>query len=138
MSGNRNGYAPLQILQNDALRACVGYPQGYNMSRIDLHKRAKLSSIFQRWDKQLLLAMYDESRRDDNIVEAVRVTRQSLKLNLRQYKLHNKKYINSPYIRGKTLWDKLPYAIQHLQSKFEFKEKIKPLYATYDEKYLDQ
>ena len=111
MSGNKSAYTSLQTLQNDALRACVGYPNGYAMSRVDLHKTAKLSSVFQRWDKQLLMVMYDESRQIDNIVEPVRATRQSLKLNLRQYGLHNKKYTNSPYIRGKTLWEKLPHTV---------------------------
>ena len=82
--------------------------------------------------------MYDEARVIVNIAEPARVTRQSLKLNLKQYKLHNKKYINSPYIHGKCIWDRLPRDIQHLESKFEFKEKIKPLYATYNEKYLKQ
>ena len=137
MSGNKADYASLQIIQNDALRACVGYSNCYNMSRSDLHKKAKLSSVFQRWDKQLLLIMYDESRQEDKIVVPRQVMRQSLKLNLRQFKLHNKKYINSPYIRGKGLWDKLPRNIQHLPTKFEFKEKIKPLYATFDEKHLE-
>ena len=136
MSGNKTCYTPLQILQNDALRACVGYPDGYNMSRVDLHDRVKLSSVFQRWDKQLLLIMFDEARDVDNVIAPVRVTRQSLKLNLRQYKLHNKKYINSPYIRGKALWDKLPRDTQLLPTKFEFRNKIKRLYATYNEKYL--
>ena len=48
MSGNKTNYVPLQTLQNDALRSCVGYPTGYQMSRIDLHKTAKLKSVFQR------------------------------------------------------------------------------------------
>ena len=130
-------YSPLQILHNDALRACVGYPNGYQMSRVDLHKIAKLSSVYQRWDQQLLMIMYDESRCVENIVEPVRATRQALKLNLRQYKLHNKKYINSPYIRGKYIWDKLPRETQKLPCKIAFKNKIKRKFATYDETYLD-
>ena len=44
MSGNKNDYEALQILQNDALRACIGYPNGYELSRIALHVKAKLSS----------------------------------------------------------------------------------------------
>ena len=35
------------------------------------------------------------------------------------------------------MWEKLPHTIQLLPSKFEFKEKLKPLYAVYDENYLD-
>ena len=68
--------------------------------------------------------MYDQASQDGNIAEARRATRQSLKFNLCQFKLHYKKYINSPYIRGKGLWDKLPYDIQSLRSKFEFKDRI--------------
>ena len=79
--------------------------------------------------------MYDEARLNENIVERVRVTRQSLKMNLRQYKLHNKKYINSLYIRGTHLWGKLSRETQLLQSKYEFKAK---LYSIYDDKYLDK
>ena len=73
-----------------------GYPTGYQISRIDHHKTSKLSSVFQRWDKQLFMSIYDESKCTENIVEPVRVTRQALELNLRQYKLHNKKYTKSP------------------------------------------
>ena len=51
------------------------------MSRVDLHKIAKLSSVYQRWDQQLLMIMYDESRRVENIIEPVHATRQALKLN---------------------------------------------------------
>ena len=82
--------------------------------------------------------MYDESKCLENIAEPVRATRQALKLNLRQYKLHNKKYFNSPYIRGKYIWDKLPLDIQQLPCKIAFKNKIKPRYAPYNENYLDQ
>ena len=59
-------------------------------------------------------------------------------MNLKQYKLHNKRYTNSPYIRGKCLWDSLPIDIQQLPSKFEFKFKIKPRFALYDEMYLNR
>ena len=137
MSGNKNNFVPLQTLQNDALRACVGYPIGYQTSRVDLHKTAKLGSVFQRWDKQLLMIMYDESRRIGNIVEPTRATRQALKLNFRQYKLHNTKYIKSPYIRGKNIWDRLPQGTQQLPCKIAFKNSIKARYAVYNESYLD-
>ena len=136
MSGNVNKYTALQTLQNDALRTCVGYPDGYDMSRVDLHKRAKLSTIYQWWDKQLLCIIYDEARQAGNIVEPVRLTRQALKLNLKQFKLHNKKYTNSPYIRCKSLWDKLSPETQQLPSKFEFKERLKTQFSIYDELYL--
>ena len=58
----------LQILQNDCLRASVCHPTGYNMLRSELHKTAKLNSVYQTWDKQLLiylLIMYDKARRDN-------------------------------------------------------------------------
>ena len=37
--------------------------------------------------------MYDESRQGDDIAEPARVKKQSLKLNLRQYMLHDRKYL---------------------------------------------
>ena len=115
-----------------------GYPTGYQISRIDHHKTSKLSSVFQRWDKQLFMSMYDESKCTENIVEPVRVTRQALELNLRQYKLHNKKYTKSPWIRGKCIWDKLSHQIQQLPCKFAFKNKSNLKHATYNETYLEQ
>ena len=69
MSGNKNVYSVLQVLQNDALRACVGYPVGYELTRVELRKKAKLSSLYQRWDRQLLMIMFNESKREANIVE---------------------------------------------------------------------
>ena len=35
MSGNKCDYEGLQVLQNDALRVRVGYPNGYTMSRVE-------------------------------------------------------------------------------------------------------
>ena len=137
MSGNKNDYTSLQTLQNEALRACVGYPTGYQMTRVELHKTAKLASLYQRWDKQLLMIMYDESRSAENIVEPVRITRQALKLNLRQYRLHNKKYIKSPYICGKSMWDNLPLVTQEIPCKIAFRNSIKSKFSQYDERYLD-
>ena len=136
MSGNQANFCALQVLQNDALQSCVGYPLGYDMSRQELHTKAKLSSIYQRWDNQLINIMYDETRNADNLVIQVRATRQALKMNLKQYKLHNKRYTNSPYIRGKRLWDSLPLDVQQLPTKFEFKVKIKKRFTVYDEMYL--
>ena len=56
MSANKNELNSLQILQNDALRVCVGYPLGYNMSHEALHSRVKLSSIFQRWNPSCMMS----------------------------------------------------------------------------------
>ena len=39
MSGNQGNYCALQVLQNDALRAYVGYPLDYEMSCEELHKK---------------------------------------------------------------------------------------------------
>ena len=82
--------------------------------------------------------MFDESKRTENIAKPVRATRQALKLNLQQYKLHNKKYSNSPYFRGKRIWDKLPRGIQQLPCKIACKNKIKLKYVTIYENDLDQ
>ena len=84
------------------------------------------------------MIMYDEARQDEYTQEPVRASRQSLKMNLKQYMLQNKKYTNSPYILGKGLWEKMPNEIQNLQNKVDFKSKISPSYEAYDELYLNQ
>ena len=106
------------------------------MSHQGLHTKAKLSSVYQCWDNQLINIMYDEARNADNLVVPVRATRQALKMNLKQYKLHNKRYFSSPYILGKSLWDSLPLDVQQLPTKFAFKVKIKKPFTVYDEMYL--
>ena len=37
MSGIRESFDDMQVLQNDAIKICTDYPHGYTLSRIDLH-----------------------------------------------------------------------------------------------------
>ena len=135
MSGNKSDYQDLQILQNNALRICVGYPNGYQLSRVELHTKAKLSGVLQRADMNLLSIMYDESLKESKIVEPLRETRQTTKIVFKQNRLNNKKYIKSPYIRGICLWDKLNQETQKLPTKTEFNRRILPLFKKYDQNY---
>ena len=48
MSGNKNKYSALQVIQNDALQACMGYYTGYEMSQNDLHTTALSSVVYTR------------------------------------------------------------------------------------------
>ena len=137
MSGNKNDYEALQILQNDALRACIGYPNGYELSRIALHEKAKLSSLYQRWDKQLLMMMHTVSTEEENILIPERQTRQATKIVFKQQKLVSKRYMKSPYIRGINLWGKLTGDTQRLDNKFEYKQAISCSYSVYDAHYLN-
>ena len=138
MSGNKNDYSDLQVLQNDVIRACIGYPDGYTLSRIALHEKAKLSSLFQRWDKQLLMMMYNASLDDTNIVIPERATRQAAKIVFKQHRLISKRYIKPPYIRGVNLWGKLTSETQRVDNKFEYKKVISVGLTVYNENYLDR
>ena len=131
MSGNKCDYQGLQTLQNNALRTCVGYPIGYQMSRTELHSKAKLTGVLQRADMNLLIIMYKESQDDRNIVQPIRETRRTSKVVFKQHRLNNKKYIKSPYIRGIGLWDKLDQVTQTLVTKTEFTRKIRPLFQSF-------
>ena len=135
MSGNKSDYTGLQVLQNDALRICFGYPNGYTMSRDELHSEAKLTGVLQRADKQLLNYMYDESKSGNNLVIPTRITRGSVKINFRQDRLINKKYIKSPFVRGKKLWDDLDVKIQTAESKSDFSRLTSKMFATFDKDY---
>ena len=108
---------------------------GYTMSRDELHTGANLTGVLQRADKQLLNYMYDESKSEANVMIPARLTRNSLKINFRQDRLVNKKYVKSPFIRGKILWDALDETTQTAESKFVFSRHTSKLFATFDKDY---
>ena len=69
MSGNKCEYEGCKFCRM-MLSVCVyiGYPNGYTMSREELHSEAKLTGVLQRADKQLLKYMFDESKLEHNLV----------------------------------------------------------------------
>ena len=77
------------------------------ISRIELHREAKLMSLCQRREKQLLILMYKLSKKGILLKITNRATRQQEKYVFRTETKIGKKYEESPYYQGTKLWDKL-------------------------------
>ena len=124
----------LQIMQNDALRFCYNVRLLDRVSNVDLHSRAKLSSLEQKRIRQILrLQLYKKDT--DRHVARVN-TRSQHKYVFKVDTKIGKKYERSPYYLGTRLWDKLPKNIQDSENVYVFKKKIARLYKCYNEKYL--
>ena len=63
MSVTKGQKTDLQTMQNDVLRFAKNVSINDRISRVDLHKDAKLFSLGQRWEKQLFILMYKLSKR---------------------------------------------------------------------------
>ena len=120
----------LQTMQNDVLRFAKNVRIKDMISRIDLHKEAKILSLVQRREKQLLILMYKLSQKGILRKITERPTRQQEKYVFKTDTKIGKKYEKSPYYQG-TLWDKLPKETQFAENIFEFKKRILPLYKQY-------
>ena len=66
-------------MQNDALRFAKNVTINDRMSRVDIHREAKLLSLEQRREKQLLILMYKLSQKGYARKVTNRVTRQQEK-----------------------------------------------------------
>ena len=71
--------------------------------------------------------MYSESKNEANIdmYPPQRVLRSTSNVKLKHKFTWLTKIQKSPYYRGMDLWDKLPPCMQNIETKIEFKAKIK-------------
>ena len=127
-SGLKKNVDKLDKLQTKTIR-CIEY-------QLDTDKRKDLETLYNKYkleplkvrrNRNLVKLMYAESKVSAN-KEADKPTMtlrsaSSVKLIHKFTKLT--KIQQSPYYRGLQLWDKLPPDIQKLESKIEFKSKIK-------------
>ena len=131
MSLTKGQQSELQTMQNDVLRFAKNVRIKDMVSRIELHKEAKILSLSQRREKQLLTLMYKLSRKGNLRKVTDRPTRQQEKYVFKTDTKIGKKYEKSPYYQGTLLWDKLPKETQFAENIFEFKKRIIPLYKEY-------
>ena len=94
------------------------------ISRTELHKEAKMLSLGQRREKQLLILMYKLLQKGILRKVTNRATRQQEKYVFKTDTKIGKKYVKSPYFIGTKLLDKLP-------KLHEFKKRRLPKYNTY-------
>ena len=101
------------------------------VSIVKLHKKARLLSLEQRWEKQLLGLMYGYSNLDDVWLVRERVTRNNQKFVFKTETRFGPKYENSPFYRGTVLWNKLQKDVQLSDNVFMFKIGIAKQYKTF-------
>ena len=131
MSLTKGQQSELQTMQNDVLRFAKNVRIKDMVSRIELHTEAKILSLGQRREKQLLTLMYKLSQKGILRKITDRPTRQQEKYVFKTDTKIGKKYEKSPYYQGSLLWDKLPKETQFAENIFEFKKRIRPLYKEY-------
>ena len=127
-SGTKINIEKLNRLQVRTMR-CVEYrlDPAQRLDIEDLYHKYNLETLKNRRQKNLLKIMFNESKKDSNIdiyrPELVLRSRKNVKLNHKFTRLT--KIQQSPYYRGLQLWDKLPKELQSIETKHEFKNRIK-------------
>ena len=122
---NQSDKNDLQILQNDALRTCYNVQRRDRLSVKNLHTQAKLLSLDQRRQIQLLSLMYTHKCSVNPVRVNARLTRGADRYRFYTERCNSTKYRNSPYYRGSNLWDLLLKSTIECDSLFEFKRTMK-------------
>ena len=134
ISSNLSDRGELQKLQNYALRIiCYNVKLRDRVSVEHMHNRAKLLSLEQRRQKQLLSLMFIYKQRFTVARIHERVTRGAGIFSFVRERYNCVKYKNSPYYKGSILWDGLPNDVKNSQTLLEFKKHLKRLYRIYDD-----
>ena len=102
---NKSDENDLQVLQNNALRICFNVRLRDMVSVERMHNRAKLLSLDQRRQKQVLFLLFIHKGRCTGIR---RIHARNIRAANVHKSSHNVKYKNSPYYKGSLLWDTLP------------------------------
>ena len=126
----------LQIMQNDVLQYCYNVRLADRVTIVDLHTRAKLSSLEQRRIRQLLGLQFLLYKKDTDRHVTRANTRSQQKYVFKVDTKIGKKYERSPYYIGTLLWNKLSTEIQSSMNIFVFRNKVSRLYKFYNEKYV--
>ena len=130
-SANQSDRSDLQVLQNDALRTCYFVRRRDRVSVKNLHRKAKLLSLDQRRQIQLLLLMYNH-KSNNNVARLYnRNTRGADRYHFHLERYNTIKYRNSPYCKGTELWDMLRDSTIESDTLFMFKSNLKKEINTY-------
>ena len=102
----------LQVMQNDCLRYCYNIRRADRVTIVNIHERAKLSSLEQRRIRQLLGLQFLLYKKDTDRHVIRANTRSQQKYVFKVDAKIGKKYERSPYYIGTCLWNKLSKDIQ--------------------------
>lgn len=117
----------LQRLQNKALK--IIYKTQDSQTLQELHTIAKLTSVDQRANKQLICLMYKRSHNpsDYPLHATSRSTRLNEKVRFKIPKPNNEKFKKFPLYVGSNLWDELDQSIQRTPEYSIFKARLPKL-----------
>ena len=133
ISGNVSDRSDLQTLQNDSLRICFNVRRD-RVSIVLMHRRAKLLSLEQRRQIQLLNLMFIYKTRHRNVRRIHgRNTRAANVFSFTRERYNNNKYKNSPFYKGALLWDTLPLDARQCVQLSVFKKLLRGVYQEYNE-----
>ena len=134
ISGNVSDRNDLQTYQNDALRVCFNVRLRDRISIVQMHRRAKLLSLEQRRQVQLLNLMFIFKLKYDGVRRVhARNTRATDIYSFTRERYHNNKYKNSPFYKGALIWDSLHVDIRRSVNLNEFRKALKLVYHEYND-----
>ena len=127
-SGSKANIDRLNRLQIRTLR-CIEYrlDPTQRLGIADLYHRYHLEPLDKRRKRNLLKILFKESKNECNIdmYRPERTLRSSKNVKLNHKFTRLTKIQQSPYYRGLHLWDELPQEMQKIDTKHEFKNRIK-------------
>ena len=133
ISCNISDRSDLQTFQNNALRICFNVRLRDRVSVERMHRRAKLTSLEQRRQVQLLSLMFIYKERHDNVRRVYnRRTRAANVYSFVRERYNCVKYRTSPYYKGSLLWDTLPPEMKICRTLLDFKKGLKNIYSVYN------
>ena len=132
-SGAKVDIDKLDRLQSRTIRSieyCLNVEKRKDLP--ELYHRYNLEPLDIRRKRNLLKLMYNESKQDINIdmYRPRMELRSSKRVQMNHTFTRLSKIQKSPYYRGLTLWDKLPKELQLVDSRKDFKERIKKCVLT--------
>ena len=135
ISCNKKDRGDLQVIQNNCSRTCYNVKLLDRLTLNEMHLEAKLASLEQRRQLQLLCLMYIYKNFANVERIFARNTRQGRRFNfcVDNYKY---KYKSSPYFKGTILWDRLPDDVMALPTLLKYKKDIRPCFSVFNEDML--
>ena len=131
MSCGKGSKKDMQILQNNALRICLRYCMVDHVTVEQLHEEAKLQSLEQRRNFQVLKLLYDCSKDIKYLKRTANRTRAEAKIVFDIPDKCTTKFLISPFYKGTQVWNSLPENVQRSPNDYVFSKHIKPMYSMY-------
>ena len=132
ISCNKTDREDLQVIQNNALRLCLGLRLNDRISLVEIHRRSNLVSLEQRRCIQLLSLLHVHGNMNPDVISVPpHNTRAANRKKYRTVKYEITKYRDSPYYKAVKLLDTLPRHIVDSGSLTELKRLLKNFFSPF-------